>query len=846
VDLDDIHAQTGISKGADGQWRQEIDDSKSKIKLTGFDPSPVAKKVDGKYVGTYAPKEGATPLQEAFHHPELYEAYPDQLKDVTVNSMPREMKDKGWLGAQAGNKIWLADDLTSDEYRTVLLHEIQHRVQDIEGFAKGDNPQRGLPEGWGDVKDQFQKVKTAAEKQTADDLKANPADLNIMKQVIRNELYGTDITWQNKAHIAAAQRILANNPDVKNRLATIVKSEKQIDNTEADAYSAYNRAMGEVESRNVEKRRNLTAQKRREYRPEETEDVPRFLQRNAAGHAAGGAVGYADGGGLSFDDLVPPAGGAPPPAAGGLSFDDLVPASPSSDAPSAPTSSFDYVNPTISKAVSNIPGSAAQFGKNLVQPFLHPIDTAESIKNLGMGVLEKTGILSGKDHEKYADAVGQFVKDRYGSLDKARKTLEEDPVGMAGDVSMLFTGGGSMAARLPGMAGRIGEVARTVGSTIDPLNAVTPVARAAGNLAGRTASETLGVTTGVGSQPIDIAARAGYEGGQAGEAFRDSVTGRANMADVVDQARDAVAQLRQERGTAYRRGMAGVGADRTVLDFNEIDRGIDRASDVQTYSGQSGVMPTQDLSPRTADIRGQMMDAVDNWRSLYPPEFHTPEGFDALKRQLGNIRDDTQPNTSQRVAADRIYGAVRQTIIDQAPQYARVMQGYEHASDLISNIERELSLNPKANVDTSLRKLQSVLRDNVNTSFGRRADLANYLVNAGAPNLLEHLAGQALHSWAPRGVARGVLAGATLPEIGGAVASGHPGVAAAALATLPATSPRLVGSAAYGAGAAARYARPVARAAARTTRPGRAFSQATTPYQGPDLGPLQGNNPYAP
>jgi hypothetical protein len=649
------------------------------------------------------------------------------------------------------------------------------------------------------------------------------------------------VKWPFEGHVTMAERYLEEHPDIKQKLNTIVAGEKYIEDTEQDAYSAYNRAMGEVESRNTEKRRNLTAKQRREYTPEETESVPRYLQRNP-GHAAGGAVGYAAGGGLSFDDLPDAPAAATPPAGGGLSFDDL----PDAAAPAKPTSSFDYVNPTISKAVGNIPGSAAQFGSNLAQPFLHPIDTAESIKNLGMGVLEKTGVLSGKDHEKYADAVGQFVKDRYGSLDKARKTLEEDPVGMAGDVSMLFTGGGSMAARLPGMAGRIGEVARTVGSTIDPLNAVTPVARAAGNLAGRTASEALGVTTGVGSQPIDIAARAGYEGGQTGQAFRDSITGRANMADVVDQARAAVAQLRQERGTAYRRGMAGVGADRTVLDFNEIDRGIDRASDVQTYSGQSGVMPTQDLSPRTADIRGQMMDAVDNWRSLYPPEFHTPEGFDALKRQLGNIRDDTQPNTSQRVAADRIYGAVRQTIIDQAPQYAQVMRGYEQASDLVSNIERELSLNPRANVDTALRRLQSVLRDNVNTSFGRRADLANYLVNAGAPNLLEHLAGQALHSWAPRGVARGVLAGSTLPEIGGALASGHPGVAAAALATLPATSPRLVGSAAYGAGAAARYARPVARAAARTTRPGRAFSQATTPYQGDNLGPPQGNNPYAP
>jgi hypothetical protein len=442
ADLDDIHAQTGISKGADGQWRQEIDDSKSKIKLTGFDPSPVAKKVDGKYVGTYAPKEGATPLQDAFHHPELYEAYPDQLKDVTVNSMPAEMKAKGWLGAQAGNKIWLADDLTSDEYRTVLLHEIQHRVQDIEGFAKGDNPRRGLPEGWGDVKDEFQKVKTAAEKKTADDLKANPTDINIMKQVIRNELYGTDITWQNKTHIAAAQRILAQNPDVKNRLATIVKSEKQIDDTEADAYSAYNRTMGEVESRNAEKRRNLTAKQRREYTPEETEDVPRYLQRNS-GHAAGGAVGYAAGGGLSFDDI--PDAAAPPAAAGGLSFDDIPDAEPPS------------LMHRATEGVKSLARGAEDFGGVLGEAVMGPFGPQHTLHNLkadlGFG---GEWLPPDKPYgEQLADATGMKANPK-DTLDKYIGSIGET----VGNPSSYFGPGGFLSKLFMGtMSGAGSEAA---------------------------------------------------------------------------------------------------------------------------------------------------------------------------------------------------------------------------------------------------------------------------------------------------------------------------------------------------------------------------------------------------
>src|SRR5438309_262397 len=87
------------------------------------------------------------------------------------------------------------------------------------------------------------------------------------------------------------------------------------------------------------------------------------------------------------------------------------------------------------QALQNTPGSAAQFGHDIVQPFLHPIDTATNLKNLGLGVLQKTGIVSGDEHEKYADAVGRFFADRYGGVENVKRSLATDPVGVAGDLS---------------------------------------------------------------------------------------------------------------------------------------------------------------------------------------------------------------------------------------------------------------------------------------------------------------------------------------------------------------------------------------------------------------------------
>jgi hypothetical protein len=74
------------------------------------------------------------------------------------------------------------------------------------------------------------------------------------------------------------------------------------------------------------------------------------------------------------------------------------------------------------ETVSNIPRSAGQLAESVVQPVLHPVRTYENLKALGKGVMQKLGVISGKDAAQYADAVGQFLADRYGSKDAILKT----------------------------------------------------------------------------------------------------------------------------------------------------------------------------------------------------------------------------------------------------------------------------------------------------------------------------------------------------------------------------------------------------------------------------------------
>lgn len=306
------------------------------------------------------------------------------------------------------------------------------------------------------------------------------------------------------------------------------------------------------------------------------------------------------------------------------------------------------------------------------------------------------------------------------------------------------------------------------------------------------AVNVLGATTGAGANSIRGAYAAGKAGGEAGDAFKTAMKDPSSWGAVVQDAKDALSNLRAQRSAAYKNGMVDVSKDATVLSFDPVDQSLAKTSGIKNFKGQ-------DLSPKTAGVRQEVNDAISNWKSLDPAEYHTPEGFDALKQQLGDIRDSYKYGTPEWKVASDTYNAVRGTIADQAPAYNKVMGDYSKASDSIAELEKELSLGKKGNPNTALRKLQSVMRDNVNTSWGKRAELANSLTDAGATNLMPSLAGQALSSPLPRGLARWGDA-----SLGTAVALGTHG--AAALPMLAAASPRLVGNAAYAAGAASRGA----------------------------------------
>ena len=446
-------------------------------------------------------------------------------------------------------------------------------------------------------------------------------------------------------------------------------------------------------------------------------------------------------------------------------------------------------------ALANLGPSAKQFGGDMLHMVLNPVETVETLGKVGAGIAQKL-IPGEQGQEAYADAVGGFFAERYGGLDNLKRTMAEDPVGFLADAATVLTGGQLALARAPGVAGQVGRAAGAVSSAIDPVSATVRGAKVAAKGAGLAATELAGLTTGTGGRVVREAVKSGKQGGEAGRAFRDNMRGNVPMDDVITDAKSALSAIRQERSAAYNSGMVDVRADTKVLDFGGVERALANTKSQFSFKSIS-------TNPGATAKLQEVAKILDDWKKLDPAEFHTPSGFDALKQRIGSVLDSIPfEQKVARQAVGQVFGAVKRQVAKQAPGYNKAMRNYERASETIREIERTLSINPRANVDTQLRKLQSVMRDNVNTTYGRRADLVKLLEEHGATHLLGKLAGQAASSYAPRGLARAVAGLQTAGGFGAAFSMLNPATLALLVPSLAVQSPRLVNELAHAMGRA--------------------------------------------
>lgn len=208
VDPKSIWKETGTWKGPDGKWRQEISDEKS------------------FYRGTQA--AGSSYSEDVFLHPDLYKAYPS-----TGSSRIKETPHEGGSFNPKTREIRVGPKDAS----STMLHEQQHSIQEIEGFAKGGSV-REIGDMMGELKNIDEKMKDAFD-----------------KYVTTTD----DVVMQN-----AAQEL-----NYLGGLREKLRPYANITNPE----EGYFRLAGEAEARAVQRRMSLSPQQRRETFPEKSYDI---------------------------------------------------------------------------------------------------------------------------------------------------------------------------------------------------------------------------------------------------------------------------------------------------------------------------------------------------------------------------------------------------------------------------------------------------------------------------------------------------------------------------------------------------------------------------------------------
>ena len=263
------------------------------------------------------------------------------------------------------------------------------------------------------------------------------------------------------------------------------------------------------------------------------------------------------------------------------------------------------------RGLESFPESAKQVGKDIVTPIAHPIETAKSIGNLGVGLVQK--LIPGKqDKEQYADALGEYLS-RYTSIEGFKEAFATDPAGIAFDVASALIPAG----------------------TASKLGITKKAGKALGTVIGTPAKQILGVTTGVGSGPIRKAM-------QGGKAFRDTMTRKVLMEEVVANSNSGLRSIANDRRVGYRKQLAEIRKSDVDIDISPIRKKLNNLMSENEFNIRRIVdedtgKTTLDFSRSTLNKKSQgaikqVIEKVDDWGSQ--PKDLTAGGLDILKKNL--------------------------------------------------------------------------------------------------------------------------------------------------------------------------------------------------------------------
>jgi hypothetical protein len=284
-----IWEATGTFRGADGKLRQEIPDWAMEYTpkvARQRQTNAYTKRRDRALAAATTPEEAQDikdfykpelknaiynlkgKMSEFVDHPELRAAYPELFNREFKQLEPdhpefTSAQDVSGFFDPKTKAITLNGDFPENDQRDTALHELQHAIQQLEGWQGGASPA-------------LMSLKMFQRDQAKDNLR-----------VLERSLEG----MRNSDPIKYASQIQVEEQMLKKAQDELNKT-KQLENI-SDPFRAYERAAGEEEARAVERRSRLSDEELKEWHPSENYDTP--FSEHITDFATGGAVMMAGG-----------------------------------------------------------------------------------------------------------------------------------------------------------------------------------------------------------------------------------------------------------------------------------------------------------------------------------------------------------------------------------------------------------------------------------------------------------------------------------------------------------------------------------------------------------------------
>jgi len=233
----DIWSATGTFRGPEGKLRQEISDANSMPGQKFYSWGEAKDLEQGNST--------VVMRQKALLHPELSAAYPD-TKIIGVSLKPG--REGGYYDPTFNNIGAPLSGPNNAADRSIMLHELQHAIQQREGFAEGGDPRTMILT--------LEKIAEQKRQQAQEMFRMSSAN---------DPLDPTKIVKPGARQKGLQLEKEARELDEKALLAY---------HSEQAKFDLYQRLAGEAEARAVQNRMNMTPQERLATFPYESYDVP--------------------------------------------------------------------------------------------------------------------------------------------------------------------------------------------------------------------------------------------------------------------------------------------------------------------------------------------------------------------------------------------------------------------------------------------------------------------------------------------------------------------------------------------------------------------------------------------